>query len=600
VRAAAALAALLCVLMLGANPSPGRGASVDRSRHRVAPTALDGYGCTGYGPSQANTRRIRRQNDRVAPALQAPPGYPRGLDISHWNGEVAMKKAAASGIRFIYLKASQGVSFVDSMYTTNVQRARRHGIVTGAYHFFDYTVDGLAQAQHYLSVLATDPGSSTDLPPAVDVECHQALGRADRAYAREQLREFVNEMYRVTGRYVVIYASAHMWRQVIGNDTTFRRNPLWVACWGCEPPIIPAGWTSWTFWQYGVGEIPGLNRVLDGDVYNGNRTSLQAMRSRPMVINEDAELTNDPELKLRLGGFDARDVRYSVDGETWSEWQSWTREGTYRVEADGPTTVYMQPRAHRGALGPVVTDSIVLDQTAPKLVAPKARLTDGVLALGERPVPVQVTWRISDETSGLTEAEVHADCGSGRFRVSNGIDPRPEGGFQADTYLAAGRACVLSARALDAAGNEATIQAKPGFKIRKISEGPKDTITYRGRWIRRSVRRADGGRLRTGRAAGPGESATTVTFRFTGNDVALVSLMGPSRGRARITVDGRSMGIIDLYAPTWSMRHVVFATHLSRGGTHTLKLKVLRQANPASSSTRVDIDAFLVLAKRES
>jgi hypothetical protein len=76
--------------------------------------------------------------------------------------------------------------------------------------------------------------------------------------------------------------------------------------------------------------------------------------------------------------------------------------------------------------------------------------------------------------------------------------------------------------------------------------------------------------------------------------------MGPNRGRARITIDGKSMGIIDLYSPTFSLRQVVFATHLRRGGSHTLKLKVLRQPNPASPSTRVDIDAFLVLKKRES
>jgi GH25 family lysozyme M1 (1,4-beta-N-acetylmuramidase) len=595
------LAAGLSVLMVAALASPAQAASSGRApRPAVAPTALDGYGCKGYGQAQPNARDTRQQNGRVAPSLVAPPGYPRGLDISHWNGEVPMKKAAAAGIRFIYLKASQGTTFVDPMYPVNVERARKNGILTGAYHFFDYTGDGVAQAQFFLSVLASDPGAATGLPPAVDVECHQALGRADRVHARQQLRLFVDEIYRQTGRYAVIYASAHMWRQVIGNDTTFKRNPLWVACWGCDPILIPTGWKSWTFWQYGVGEIPGIGRVLDGDVYFGTRAALTRMLGRPVVLDDDAELTNDPEVSVRLSGLDAREVRYSIDGESWTDWEPWAVEGTYRIPSEGPTTVRVQPRAHRGTLGPVVSDSIVLDSRAPIVKPATARLTTGVLGSSQRPIPVEVSWRISDRTSGLVKAEVHADCGLGKYRISRATDPGPSGGFAAQTYLAAGRRCLLSVRAIDAAGNEARIDGRPGYRTRKIGDAPKATLTYRGNWTKRNVPRADGGSLRSGTAAGPGAPATILTFRFTGNDVAIVSSLGPSRGRARVTIDGQLVGVVDLYSETWALRQVVFATHLSRGGSHTLRLRVLPDPNPSSSGTRVDIDAFLVLEKRSS
>jgi hypothetical protein len=159
---------------------------------------------------------------------------------------------------------------------------------------------------------------------------------------------------------------------------------------------------------------------------------------------------------------------------------------------------------------------------------------------------------------------------------------------------------MLSAKAVDAAGNEATVDGKPGYRTRKIGESPKSTLTYRGTWVRRNVPRADGGKVQSGTAAAPGKPATTLTFTFTGSDVAIVSSLGPSRGRARVTIDGQSLGVIDLYSEAWSLRQVVFATHLAQGGSHTLKLKVLTDANPASTGTRVDIDAFLTLEKRSS
>src|SRR5262245_1840792 len=227
-----------------------------------------------------------------------------------------------------------------------------------------------------------------------------------------------------------------------------------------------------------------------------------------------------------------------MDGENWTDWEPWTPEGTYRIPQDGPTTVSVQPRAHRGTLGPVASDSIVLDSTAPMLKPPKARLVTGVLGSSDRPIPVEVSWKISDATSGLTEAAIHADCGSGKFLVSDRTDPGPSGGFAAQSFLAAGRRCLLSAKAVDAAGNEVTIDGKPGYRTRKVEETPTSRLVYWGNWINRIVPRADGGSVQMGTAAAPGKPATRLTFTFSGNDIAIVSRVGPSRGRARLTIDG--------------------------------------------------------------
>ena len=76
--------------------------------------------------------------------------------------------------------------------------------------------------------------------------------------------------------------------------------------------------------------------------------------------------------------------------------------------------------------------------------------------------------------------------------------------------------------------------------------------------------------------------------------VALIATTSPSRGRARVSIDGKQVAIIDEYSPTIAYRQRVFTAHLPLG-EHTLTVQVLGTHNPRSKGDRVDIDAFQVL-----
>src|SRR5437763_12676400 len=59
----------------------------------------------------------------------------RGIDVSNWQGSIDWSKVAAVGVRFAFLKASQGTTYTDPTYAANRSAARAAGARAGAYHF---------------------------------------------------------------------------------------------------------------------------------------------------------------------------------------------------------------------------------------------------------------------------------------------------------------------------------------------------------------------------------------------------------------------------------------------------------------------------------
>ena len=77
--------------------------------------------------------------------------YPvRGIDVSSHNGMMNLDAAAKDGVEFIFIKASEGATFRDENFRLNYSKARHAGMKTGAYHFFRFDVDGVAQAVNFV------------------------------------------------------------------------------------------------------------------------------------------------------------------------------------------------------------------------------------------------------------------------------------------------------------------------------------------------------------------------------------------------------------------------------------------------------------------
>lgn len=94
-------------------------------------------------------------------------GVIRGIDVSHFQGGIDWQAVAGDGVRFCFIKATEGVGDVDPMFHRNWTGAKAAGVLRGAYHFFHPNLDARQQAEHFLSVVTIEEGT---LPPALDVE----------------------------------------------------------------------------------------------------------------------------------------------------------------------------------------------------------------------------------------------------------------------------------------------------------------------------------------------------------------------------------------------------------------------------------------------
>src|SRR5215813_12763944 len=93
--------------------------------------------------------------------------YTPGIDVSLYQKDVDWAKVHAGGVRFAFIKCSQGVTVTDPMFATNWTNAKAAGLLVGVYHFINPTLAAQDQLNHLLQVLGD---RKPDLPIALDVE----------------------------------------------------------------------------------------------------------------------------------------------------------------------------------------------------------------------------------------------------------------------------------------------------------------------------------------------------------------------------------------------------------------------------------------------
>src|SRR5207245_6854556 len=106
---------------------------------------------------------------------------------------------------------------------------------------------------------------------------------------------------------------------------------------------------------------------------------------------------------------------------------------------------------------------------------------------------------------------------------------------------------------------------------------------YSGTWFTTTTAAASGGTLHSTYAAGASVSQT-----FTGSGIAWVAYRGPTRGKARVYIDGVLITTVDLYASTGRGKVVVFDRSWATSATHTIRVVGLGTAG----RSRIDLDGF--------
>ncbi|WP_314619000.1 lysozyme [Streptomyces stackebrandtii] len=201
-----------------------------------------------------------------------------GVDVSSHQGNVAWSTLWNSGVKWAYVKATEGTYYKNTYFTQQYNGSYNVGMIRGTYHFATPdTTTGAAQADYFVNNGGGWSADGRTLPGVLDIEwnpygatCYGKTASGMVAW----IQDFVNRYKYRTGRDAVIYTATSWWKQCTGNYGGFAStNPLWIARYATTVGELPAGWQYYTMWQY-TSSGP---TVGDHNHFNGDYSRVQAL-----------------------------------------------------------------------------------------------------------------------------------------------------------------------------------------------------------------------------------------------------------------------------------------------------------------------------------
>jgi GH25 family lysozyme M1 (1,4-beta-N-acetylmuramidase)/LysM repeat protein len=204
-----------------------------------------------------------------------------GIDVSHWDAGIDWPKVRATGQRFVFAKATEGINYKDDTFKDNWTGAKAAGLLRGAYHFFRCNVDAKKQADYFIDFVkaAKDDG---ELPPVLDLETNDGMTKEKIVVAAKVWLDRVEAAF---GKKPIIYSGQYFLQDYLvqpggGPPPWAKDYPLWLAQYPNQyvegaKPFLPRGWFNWSIWQYSdKGRINGINAAVDMNFFNGTLEEL--------------------------------------------------------------------------------------------------------------------------------------------------------------------------------------------------------------------------------------------------------------------------------------------------------------------------------------
>ena len=182
----------------------------------------------------------------------------QGVDISHYNGRTDFTLLAQSNISFVYMKATQGTTYVDPTYHNRVAQLKGIELLNGAYHFFEPDKDALAQAKHFIENVKS---ANHTLPPVLDVEITQQV---EIERIKQGVQSWLTYVHDALKCKPMLYSYGSFWQENLGSE--FNDYPFWLADYA-DKPNVPKGLRDWRVWQYSnQGQVSGIEYKVDRNI----------------------------------------------------------------------------------------------------------------------------------------------------------------------------------------------------------------------------------------------------------------------------------------------------------------------------------------------
>lgn len=210
-----------------------------------------------------------------------PSGKVRGIDISHYQGEIDWEKLSNANIQgapvsFVFVKATEGSDRLDENFNQNFFNAKKYDILRSAYHFFSTKSSGKEQAKYFCKMVQLE---DDDLPPVLDVE---NIGDYTPQKLRKEVGDWLNIVEKHYGVKPILY-TAYKFRLSYLNTPEFEDYPYWIAHYYVDSLQYKG---EWKFWQHtDAGKIEGINHYVDVNLFNGSYEDLV-----DLTIRQNAKL----------------------------------------------------------------------------------------------------------------------------------------------------------------------------------------------------------------------------------------------------------------------------------------------------------------------
>uniref|UniRef100_A0AB33J0T9 Glycosyl hydrolase family 25 n=1 Tax=Prevotella sp. GTC17259 TaxID=3236795 RepID=A0AB33J0T9_9BACT len=181
-----------------------------------------------------------------------------GIDVSHHQGIINWQKVARNPrIKFVYIKATQGVTITDELYCRNIREARKYGLQCGSYHFLSSSSPVRAQFRHFCAVVKE---SQQDLIPMVDIEREGVKGWS-RKQMQDSLSLFVRLLKSHYGKSPLVYSQVNFYNKNLAPQ--FNRYFLFLGKYNAQRPQIK-GLGKHNIWQFSErGRVEGIRGFVD-------------------------------------------------------------------------------------------------------------------------------------------------------------------------------------------------------------------------------------------------------------------------------------------------------------------------------------------------
>jgi lysozyme len=219
----------------------------------------------GYQLWKNSTTRFVRYKEF---GIDIPINYSiHGIDVSHHNNVIDWQEVKAMNIRgvtirFAFIKATQGVNYVDDQFARNWKQSKKNGVTRGAYHFFNEFKTGAEQAKNFIATVGDLlPG---DMPPVLDIE--ENSGVSKEILNREALiwLHIIEDYYKVKP---IVYTYVSFYKTWLGD--AFDSYPFWAAHY--KEKNQPRTNRDWQIWQHSEeGRVNGIEGNVDFNAFNGD------------------------------------------------------------------------------------------------------------------------------------------------------------------------------------------------------------------------------------------------------------------------------------------------------------------------------------------